>query len=326
MKILRIGDVHAQPSNLQECEALLSFSLEIARKEPVNRIEILGDLLHNNAIVRVECIEFWEKWLDKLSNEFETIALEGNHDQTSDVNAEYSAVSVFRLLNKPTLHIVSRPLESDLFGYLPYMHDSEKFISAANDLAAKGVTVLVAHQTILGSTYDSGFYAKDGIDSEKISPNIKHIICGHIHTAQRFGRVEYPGTARWMGLTDANQKKGIWIYDHNDVTGDVQNRTMFPTNSVCSPLYKLSYKEGEAEPALHPGRIALELIGSSDWVATQREKFKGQCSISSKILDTKKLESRKTGKSFAEFLENIFPTTMDRKELLKQAKEIGLVG
>ena|ERR1700687_713717 len=325
MKVLRVGDPHVKVNNLEESEALLQFVLKLAIENNVDRIEILGDLFHTHAVLRLEVIKFWEKWLDRLSDYKETVVIEGNHDQTGDYSTTYSALTIFKRLNKKNLIIVTKPTIIGPIGYIPYMHDNEKFIQAANELANVEAKVLVVHQTLQGSKYESGFYASDGADSDRISEKILHIISGHIHSLQEFGRVHYPGTGRWDTVTDANQPKGLWIYSHNDTTGRVIDRTFYSTERVCSPLYQLSYREGDPEPTIPEGRVALELIGTSEWVAKEKQKFKGKVSIKSKITDSKKLESRKAGLGFEDFLRNLFVSAMDREALLKCAKEYGLV-
>jgi len=312
-------------SNLQESEALMNFVGNLAIMEKVHRIEILGDLYHTHAVVRLEVQAFWEKWLGKLSDRFDTVILVGNHDQSGDYSSDYSALSIFERLNKNKLTIISKPKILGPIGYIPYMHDNEKFIATANEMSQSEAKVLVVHQTLQGSKYESGFYAADGADSDKISDKITHIISGHIHSQQTFGRIDYPGTARWDSISDANQSKGVWIYTHDDTTGAVLGKQFTSTESVCSPLYQLSYREGEVEPKIPEGRVTLELIGNSDWIAKEKEKFKGKVGIKTKITDAKKIESRKAGTNFTDFLNNIFVTSINKASLEKMAKELGIV-
>ena len=326
---MRVGDPHVRINNLSESENLLTFVANLAKTEKVNRIELLGDQFHNHAVVRLEVVQFWERWFDQLSHICETVALEGNHDQSGDYAAGYSAMSIFKMLKKKDLFIVDWPQSITCIGYIPYTHDTDKFIQIANEMADSGVKTIVCHQTFAGSKYESGIYAPDGIPTDRISPNICHIISGHIHAQQEIGRIDYPGTARWDSAADANQSKGIWIYEHES-DGRVSSKQFFSTEKVCSPLYQVSFQEGEEEPTIpENARVTLELVGSSDWITEQKLKFKGKVSFKTKIIDSAKLENRKTGNSLEDYILNIYQNTSlatsDREHLIKTMKEMGIV-
>jgi hypothetical protein len=324
-----VGDPHVKINNLKESEALLQYVETLAKLHLVDRIELLGDLFHNHAVIRLEVIEFWEKWLDTLSNLCETVVLEGNHDQSGDYGSDYSALSIFHRLKKPYLHIVTvaKTVGNIPIGYIPYKHDPEKFLQIANEMGeGLGIQTLVCHQTFKGSKYESGIYAPDGIDTDKISDVVQHIISGHIHSQQEFGRVDYPGTARWDTIADVNLQKGLWIYTHDNVSGKVIDKAFFSTEKVCSPIYLIDYVEGGPEPVIpENARVTLELTGSSEWIAKQKIVYKGRVMFKTHITDQSKLENRKTGNGFDDYLKNLFPSTMDRDHLLRLAKELNIL-
>jgi DNA repair exonuclease SbcCD nuclease subunit len=325
LKILRVGDPHVKVSNLKESEALLSFVEQTARHHNVDRIELLGDLLHSHAVIRLEVQDFWTKWLNNLSSVCQTVVLVGNHDLSGDYKSKISALDVFDEMKNSNLIIVKSPTTLGKMGYLSYIHDPQEFITAAKALAESGAKILVCHQTLQGSRYESGFYASDGIPTEGWGNLFLQIISGHIHAEQSFENIFYPGTARWDSVNDANQRKGIWISEH-DETGKVLYHNFVSTEKVCTPLQSIVYKEGEPEPVFPSNvRISLELIGASEWVAREKIKFKGKASIKTKMTDTKKLESRKIGKGLEDFLSNIYVSTVDRAALLACAKEHEIV-
>lgn len=325
MKILRVGDPHAKVSNLTEMRNLFLFVAETANKNKVNRIEILGDLFHSHAVLRLEVQEFWTWALCLLANICETVVLVGNHDLSGDYSSNFSALSLFTLLDKKDLIIVEKPQCLGVIGYVPYTHDSNSFISSANALSDGGAKILVCHQTIQGSRYESGIYAPDGIEQGEWSKKFTHVISGHIHAEQNFSNIIYPGTARWDTTADANQRKGIWIYEH-DNDGTIKNSEFISTDKVCSPLLELTYSEGDKEPEIPSNaRVSLVLIGTSDWIRKERGKFKGKVSIKTKFTDIKKAENRKAGSNLEDFIKNIFVTSIDKEQLLKLAKEMGVV-
>jgi DNA repair exonuclease SbcCD nuclease subunit len=327
LKILRVGDPHAKVGCLEEMKQLILFIVEQAKLHSVDRIEVLGDLFHTHNVIRLEVIEFWVWALDLLSNTCETVVLVGNHDQSGDYNSDFSALTVFSLMQKPNLKIIEKPTQLGVFGYVPYTHDSASFINAARTLQSNGCTVLICHQTIEGSQYESGIYAPDGIPSAEWADSFLHVISGHIHSEQAFGNIIYPGTARWDSVTDANRRKGIWRYIHDPVTGAIQSADFISTEKVCSPIRSIEWREGNPEPdKWEPNeRVTVELIGSSVWIAGVKDSLKGKCAIKSKITDSAKKVTRKTGNNFEQFIKELFTSNFDKQNLLKYAKEIGIV-
>jgi len=328
MKILRVGDPHAKVNNLDEMRKLISFVVEQAILHKVDRIEVLGDLFHTHAVLRLEVIDFWVWALDLLSNTCQTVVLVGNHDLSGDYNSNTSALTVFGLMGKKNLLIIEKPTLLGEIAYVPYIHDKNLFCSSAIALSAQGGKVLVCHQSIQGSKFESGMYDPDGIPTGEWSERFVHIVSGHIHSEQDFGNVIYPGTARWDTVTDANRRKGIWVYDHQDGTGTITSRVFITTEKVCSPIQSFRWAEGEAGIPEWPKdwRVAVELVGTSAWVSQKKAELKGKCSIKTKITDKQKIgETRQTGKNLEDFMRNLFVSTMDKDELIKYAREIGIV-
>lgn len=323
MKIIRVGDPHVKPSNIDESEALIEFVAEHALKEKVDRIEILGDLFHTHSILRLEVLEFWTWAFELLTDICEVVVLVGNHDQSGDLNSDSSSLNIYSRLRNKKLTIVSLPMTMGVFGYMPYIHDANKFVESANDLFKYGAKVLVCHQTFNGATYENGFYAPDGIDPEKIP--FAQVISGHIHATQEFDKIFYPGTPRWDSASDANQTKGIWLFEHG-ADGSFVSKTCINTDKVCKPIVAFEWKEGSPAPEIPEGsRASVTLIGTSDWIAKQKVSLRGKVSISTKITDRAKLESRKTGMSLEEYIRNSYVTSMNKDDLLRLAKEMGLV-
>jgi DNA repair exonuclease SbcCD nuclease subunit len=326
MKILRVGDPHAKVGSLAELRTLILFVVQQAQLHNVQRIEILGDLFHTHNVIRLEVIEFWTWALDLLSKLYETVVLVGNHDQSGDYHSNFSALSLFALVKWKNLYIIEKPTLIGVYAYIPYTHSPNDFIIDANRLASEGGKVLVCHQTIEGSKYESGIYAPDGIPSEGWHDRFIHVISGHIHSEQAFANIIYPGTARWDTVSDANQPKGIWVFSH-DYDGKILSSERLSTETVCSPIKTVEWREGETapEPWTSTVRMNLSLIGSSAWIAEQKDKYKGKCSISTKITDAKKTVIRKTGKSFEDYLKNHYTSTVDRERLLDYARELKIV-
>lgn len=325
MKILRVGDPHIRPNNIQEATQLMEFICNIVKSAKVDRLEILGDLFHTHAVVRLEVLEFWDKWLQRFSDIVETVVLVGNHDMGGDYHSDSHALTVFKRIKNERLRIIDKPTAIGIFGYVPYIHDNEQFLGAVRGLASQGSKVLVCHATFSGSQFDNGFYAPEGINPDDVP--FEKIISGHIHKEQILagGKVDYPGTAKWDTASDANERKGVWLYEHA-VDGTVINRDMISTEKVVTPIVSFKWIEGQEAPIIPEGaKASVELIGSSDWITKQKVKLKGKVSISSKFTDKKEKSERKSSKSLESFLANLYVPTMDRDSLIAFAKEIGIV-
>lgn len=326
MLVLRVGDPHVKPNNIKESDALMEFVLSKAKELDVDRIEILGDLFDTHSIIRLEVLEFWQKWFNILATQkFKTIVLVGNHDLTGNYSSTYSSLHVFSPLENNVLKIVKEPYLDGIFGYLPYIHSNEKFVEEANKLADQGAKVLVSHPNYKGAVYDNGTPISDGVDDSDLSGSFVSLIGGHIHTPLELGRIWYTGNPRWMTKSCANKDKGIWAVRHSG-DGIIICKDFISTKSVCTPIISIVWKEGEQKPEVPSGcDVNVELIGSSDWVSKQKLDLKG-VRVSSKITDTKKSKTRKSGKSLHEFLSQHYQTSPEmRKKLIKYLGDLNLV-
>lgn len=290
MKILRIGDPHVMVSNIKESVKLIDFAIKTAQERGVNTIEILGDLFHTHAVMRVEVVDFWQRMFDRFEEEGLKIrVLIGNHDQPGSREKEQlmNALNIFDTKDN-SVHshriIINKPMVVDGIAYIPHMSDKEAFLRASKELYEQGATkLLIAHQTFTGAQYDNGFYAEDGIDPALASQEA--IISGHIHANQQIGKCDYLGTAKWDNMSDANKDKGIWIYTHAE-DRSVVSKEFISTSEVLTPIYKHTIIEGEEEKKLYENaRNYVELVGKSAWITKMKKKYKGKAQIKARPTD-----------------------------------------
>lgn len=328
MKTIRVGDPHIKASNLKESEGLMEFVVSKALELKVDRLEILGDIFDTHEIIRLSVLKFWTKWFHKLAKQsFKTIILVGNHDLSGDYSDTFSALHTALHLENKNFKIVHEPYLDGLYGYLPYIHSNEKYIEEANKLANQGATVLVSHPNYEGAVYDNGSTINGGVSDSSLDARFLHLIGGHIHTSLDLGRIWYTGNPRWLTKSCANKQKGIWLCEHDDNTGAILSRTFISTESVCTPIVSLVWKEGNEKPEVPTNaKVDIELVGSSDWVAKTKKELVGTVSVSSKITDTKKSRERKSGKSLHEFLSHHYQTEPEkRQKLIKYLEGLNLV-
>ncbi len=325
MKILFLGDPHVMAGNIEESERLLQFTLESAIKNEVDLIILPGDLAHTHAILRVEVLTFWLKWLPRLAEHFKVIVLVGNHDMRNNEDGTTHGLSAFNHMGIDNLNIVQSPVVIDGIGYLPYIHNNVEFVEQANALDTK---TIVSHTTYEGAKFENNFYAPDGVNPEDLNATL--MISGHIHCRNRLTTskrqiVAYPGTGRWLTASDANQLKGLWLANI-DPNGSILSEEFLDTSHVCTPILSLEWKEGSDQPEFPKNaKISMELVGSSDWVSKRKSELKGTCSIKTKITDPKKTENRKAGNSLQDYLQNVYKVGSDKSKLLEFLKELKIV-
>ena len=285
-KVLFIGDPHitATHHSLEEGRKLIEFATKIAEDQDVDKIVILGDLHHTHSVVRVEVLNFWLGVFIGYSLKRDCILLVGNHDVNNHKESEDTrlhSLEPYSIL--PGVTVVERPTIIEGVGFMPYIHDPQRFLEAAKAFNTEGVETIVCHNTFIGALYENNFPAPDGIDIDSVPQ--KQIISGHIHMQQQVGKVWYPGSPMWMTLGDANQEKGICVVSFSK-TNEITKKEFFSTKDVCRPIYSFEVREDSDELEL-PGnsRNLVTLIGSKEWINKTKSKYTDKAEIRTKIIE-----------------------------------------
>lgn len=276
MRILLVGDIHAKQSDLEDCRKLLRLIHDTASKTNPDRIVFLGDQNHNHAVVNVFVMEFLKGMFSALY-QWNPTALVGNHDMSGVEGATANAMMLYE-----QCEVVDRTCELDGILYVPYQPNPDAFIQKCNYVGPAGLVppedrckTVICHQTFTGSTYENGFYAKDGVEPNLIIQ--KHVISGHIHKPQEFGKVWYPGSPRWQTVSDANIDRAIWLVEFEN--GEIVSRTPFWTNGVCKQIHHLEHTPVEPpdlaqiESLLKTGSVHVDLKGPSIFVDEWAERL-----------------------------------------------------
>lgn len=267
-----VGDVHATPAELRDCQALISGLATL--RDRADTIIFLGDQFHTHAVVHLDVVDFWAKSVRGLrSLGFHVIMLVGNHDIESCGQLFPNALET---LYGSGVTIVDKFMEiAPGVVAAPYYHDGEAFVADANRGWPTIHSTLICHQTFMGAQYDNGFYANDGIDPLRI--DMQQIISGHIHTAAAFANVVYVGSPRWRTADDANKAKNVCVYDLS-TKAFVES---IPTSTWCSPImsYDLTPENVDAfDPKfVHipaGARVTVALRGPADWVGSEGDRYK----------------------------------------------------
>ena len=293
MKIMFMGDPHAQISNLTEMNKLVDFTIEKCAEAQVDALVVSGDLFHTHSVIRMEVQNFWISAIDKMSKSpiKKIYLLVGNHDQIGDKQREsqMSALDIFSNFAKNVIVIKDKLVDGEL-GFIAYTSDNNKFLADAKALFEYGAKRLFCHQTFDGSKFDNGFYAPHGIDPQSLSV-FTEVVSGHIHTSQTVGaNVFYPGTPKWDSLSDANQDKGIWL-------SEAPNKwEIIPTDSVCTKIVKITVLESDEDKEISidsKHSTIVELVGNSSWINKKSKSLRNKCRVVARPTDA--IDRRSSG-------------------------------
>lgn len=267
-KYLYVGDMHVVPEELDDCERLLQYVEQVATEQAVDAVCFLGDQTHTHAILRIEVLAFWRRWLESFrAAKLPVIMLVGNHDRPGTAGSELHSMMVFEEMAR----VVSKPEVIDGVLFVPYQHSAEDFLAACNQYPTK---VAVCHNTFDGSKYENGMYAKDGINVDTVPQD--HLISGHIHTPQEFGKVWYVGAPRWRSLSDANVERAVWVVEHDEQ--GINSCKPYSTGDVCRQIRYVEDTPSSPAPTdldpQHDWRI--DIRGPSSWIEQRKPLFKGQ--------------------------------------------------
>lgn len=277
MRALLVGDMHAVPEELDDCNKVIQLILELALADDRLRdVWFLGDQHHTHAVMRLEVLHWWRTAFKALTQQgLRVTCLVGNHDQASPGSnihamAAYGGSGV-TVVDKPT--VVSGVL------LLPYYHNQDEFLAACREYSMREPPppgwirtdpdpvrsrTVVCHQTFDGSTYENGFPASDGFDPNLVPQEL--IISGHIHTAQEYGKVWYPGAPRWRSLNDANVERAVWKVEF-EKNGQLVDRLPFGTGAVCRRIFHMDdTPEKPVELPLNPQhQWRIDIKGPPAW-------------------------------------------------------------
>jgi DNA repair exonuclease SbcCD nuclease subunit len=318
-RILLVGDVHAVPEELEDCDRLIDLIVKVAKEEEVGTVLFLGDQYDTHNVVRVEVLAFWASAFEQLKAEdLSVMALVGNHDYAGEGLVDHALMA-----HEHSIRVIDKPTNRGGILLLPYISSRDEFVEVCKNHPEQ--STVICHQTFNGATYDNGFYAPDGVDQNDIPQ--KTVISGHIHLQQAFGKVTYVGAPRWRTLSDADSERAIWVYEFGQ-NGTVLSKEGFDTSKHCRPIrYRLDTPEKPVEGQLDPGcDWRIDIKGPIDWIEKRKTELAGH-GVKIRTFKTDKIvpkikESDGIGKAFDRFLSSYTPrygTEIDRlKEIAKE--------
>ena len=267
-KILHVGDVHAVKEELEDCVKLIDLVIQVAKTNSIDVVLFEGDQYHTHAIMHVEVMHFWKKAFSKLKAEGLTpICIVGNHDMPG---VDGSSAHAMLAHDEECLIVDSPTVLGGNILMMPYMSNHERLLEVCQE--QEFCPTVLCHQTFVGGVYENGFFASDGIDANLIPQ--KHIISGHIHTPQEFGKVFYTGAPRWRTLSDANVERSIWVIHYKE-DGTVELKIPFSTGNTCRQIrFAVDTPEKPVTLPLdtnHSWRIDIK--GPAEWVEKRKREL-----------------------------------------------------
>lgn len=328
MKVIFLGDPHLRINKFTLATQFLSWVNQFIVEQKPDLVVNLGDALDTHAIIRSEVLnELMNHIYHVVDQGIPYVYLTGNHDYFNPKDSKYHALLPFKnRINH--LHVIDAP--QDLFGmtFVPYLAN-------ANDFPKTTLPICIAHQTFLGADYGP-INALDGVDAETISADI--IISGHIHKKHNLGKVVYVGSPYSQDASDANQIKGISVFD-TDTFEWVFHQTPLPTwrsfkyelggNNNADALHQ-SLATALANQTDH---YVVEITGPKAEVvayveSTKYLKLVKGLSIRLKTVFTDK-ERKKVSinaismeQIVSDFVSKVYNGSLDKQKVLQKAKEV----
>lgn len=322
MKILFIGDPHIRHTHLQAGIKLLRWIECTIEEVNPDLVVNLGDTFDTHAVIRSEALSEVRKHIDRVCKDLKKpmVMVLGNHDMWKPSDPTYHALQAFNGLYN-NLHIVDKTTRIEGIDFVPYLHN-------ALDWPKDTAPIAVTHNTFLGADYGNRT-ASDGISIDGLSADI--IISGHIHKRQEMasGRILYPGAPMALSATDANQDKGLLLFESSTYQKNYINSPF--------PIWRTI--------TISPDLSELEAINTTDhWVVTVRglraevrafvasDKVSELRKATSMTFKTEYLDSEKTTKvsintssidgMVDQFMESVYKGSEDKgivKETVKKA-------
>ncbi len=306
---LIVGDIHATPSNLDEVRSLFTLIDKTCQENGTKTIILLGDQTDSHQIQNLAVMHMYKELFNQY-RDLNFIILVGNHDRAVNGNKNYH--SMFPYKSYSNVCVVDEFMSFSGFDVISYCRDEQEFLNLTKN---KVNDILICHQEFNGCQYENGFYSKNGFDLSKVP--YEQVISGHIHLAQKWDKIWYPGAPRWMTRSDANEDKYIFLWDG-------KSSKHISTGGFCRQIFQLNIKEGDAMPILDQNaKYILNVSGNRKFIQKIYEKYVGKAEIKTNVIDSKNVkvkESLGINKALEKFVLNDYVPQfgIDKEVLLKE--------
>jgi DNA repair exonuclease SbcCD nuclease subunit len=308
MKYLKIGDLHIQDGNIDETDRIFDYIVStVIPQKKIDAVILLGDAWHCHNIVKQTVCDCIKRNITKLlSTKVKVYYVVGNHDNENPRGGPVNSADLIIGHMDVTISGFTgykRIGDSDV--YIVGFRHQDMFVETCNKIYAENPnSIIIHHQTVDGSKYESGMPAIGGIPAANL-PN-KMFIGGHVHTKQSFGKFIYLGSPRALTFSDVNQDKGVHVFDDETLTFEFISLNHITKSFYSFDILETEYEEGQHNmtPTWKAGDdVKIHIHGSSDF-------YKKFCEIN------KGLQTANLGKvSFIPHVKKIMDSKVDSKQV-----------
>jgi DNA repair exonuclease SbcCD nuclease subunit len=325
------SDLHIRPETLDTCDNVLSEIGRIAKHHNAV-INNGGDTFNTRGLLKTSCLDLltyhYQEWrrMKLVQN-----ILIGNHDQ-EDRAGEIHPMRVFE--EWEGWNVIDTPRVINGIAYFPYMSLErieemiEPVIVSAGKKAPK---VALVHWGIKGAKRNDWNVDNEGVPVEWLKP-FKKVFSGHYHFRNSFENVQYIGSPYQQNHSEANQAKGVLLYD--TVTEETEFVEIKGTPKHHAIKYSITEKgkveiEGDTKAIGEKDMVSVTIEGDSDQVnaVTQedlKKHFKAQSVKMNRqgrvrshsrlgITSTETLNPLTLAEKYVGFVD----TSLDRKKLME---------
>jgi DNA repair exonuclease SbcCD nuclease subunit len=215
MKVLSVGDIHIQESNLKEIDLLLLKLEEICKEKAPDFIVLLGDTLHfHNRLHTPELNKAYE-FVNRLRVFSPVFLLIGNHCYIN--NSQFLTDNHWANGLKEWEHVtvVDRVISFKNFYFVPYVPNGQ-FREALNtvDSGWESASCIFAHQEFKGCKMG----AITSIEGDDWPEDYPLVISGHIHKSQQPQKnIMYTGSSIQVAFGESTKNSVLFSIFKNKI-------------------------------------------------------------------------------------------------------------
>jgi hypothetical protein len=187
MVVLCVGDIHIKPTNLPLIDGLEVQLVEAVRRESVQCIVLLGDILDTFERLHTQALNRAYRLIDTLRAEAHVYVLVGNHDLINNQQflTDQHWMNAMKDWHNVTIvdQVVTRSVTGMELVFVPYV-PVQRFVEALESVgnaAWKHADYIFAHQEFQGCKMG----AIQSVHGDAWAEDAPMIVSGHIHDYQR---------------------------------------------------------------------------------------------------------------------------------------------
>lgn len=237
-KILCIGDLHIKPENFNNILLLSTFIEDLVRKENVDAICVMGDILHTFEKIKLDSINLATTFFEKLYMlNVKLFIIIGNHDYANNEEFLSSRHAFNSLKIWKNTYVIDNVTEHKINGinfcFLPYVKDGrvcEALLTKNLCPPYLNIKAFFGHSDFLGTSINkiSGTQADKWDESWPLSIN------GHLHNHEKIGEnLIFVGTPMQHNFGDFSEKT-ISIFEFGDKFVERRFSTNLPKKYIVN--------------------------------------------------------------------------------------------